>query len=541
MDEVASALAARPGRTPGELRDALRAQGRVSITAADVSTVLRAHPGRFCLDGSQPPRWWPHDGARRPAPSGNPAPAGPNQSALPRGDRWGTFPPLYAWQVEALDAWRGQGGRGVVEAVTGTGKTMVGIAAAAEELARGGQVCVLVPTTDLLVQWDDALARHLPPGVSVGLLGGGHGGDLGHHDVLVAVVNSARAADLRPRRPGGLLVADECHRYGTDGNQVALDARFARRLGLSATYERADEGHLAWLDPYFGDTCFRMGYRRAIADGVAAHFRVALVGVDFDVRERGTYEDLGLQLSRARSCLISGFGVPAEPIGVFLQAVAGLARGAGDSQATITARRFLGAMQQRRRLLADTPAKAAALDHLVPALRAAHRAIVFTQTIDSAGRAASGLRHRGLDAEAIHSGLDASARNSVLSRFRSGGLQVVIAPMVLDEGVDVPAADLAVILASSRSRRQMIQRMGRVLRRKAHGGPARFVIVYVQATVEDPALGAHEGFLDEVTTVADAVRRFPAGSSTTDISVFLDPVRSPAPMVATGGQPTRTG
>jgi len=419
----------------------------------------------------------------------------------------------------------------VVEAVTGTGKTMVGIAAAAEELARGGQVCVLTPTTELLVQWDDALARHLPPGTSVGLLGGGHRGDLGHHDVLVAVVNSARSADLRPRRPGGLLVADECHRYGTDGNRVALDARFARRLGLSATYERADEGHLAWLDPYFGDTCFRMGYRRAIADGVAAHFRVALVGVDFDVRERGAYDDLCLQLSRARSCLISGFGVPAEPIGLFLQSVAGLARGDGDTQAAVTARRYLGAMQERRRLLADTPAKAAALDHLVPAVRAADRAIVFTQTIDAAGQAASGLRSHGLGAETIHSGLDPSARRSVLSRFGSGGLQVVTAPMVLDEGVDVPAADLAVILASSRSRRQMIQRMGRVLRRKTHGGVARFVIVYVQATVEDPARGAHEGFLDEVTTVADSVRRFPAGSSTTEVSAFLDPRRSPVSVI----------
>ena len=76
---------------------------------------------------------------------------------------------------------------------------------------------------------------------------------------------------------------------------------------------------------------------------------------------------------------------------------------------------------------------------------------------------------------------------------------------MLDEGVDVPAADLAVILAASRSRRQMIQRMGRVLRRKPDGRAARFIIVYARGTVEDPALGAHEGFLDEITPVAAAV------------------------------------
>jgi superfamily II DNA or RNA helicase len=72
----------------------------------------------------------------------------------------------------------------------------------------------------------------------------------------------------------------------------------------------------------------------------------------------------------------------------------------------------------------------------------------------------------------------------------------VTAPQVLDEGVDVPAADLAVILASSRSRRQMIQRMGRVLRRKPERTLARFVIVHVEGTVEDPSCGAHETFLD---------------------------------------------
>lgn len=95
------------------------------------------------------------------------------------------------------------------------------------------------------------------------------------------------------------------------------------------------------------------------------------------------------------------------------------------------------------------------------------------------------------------------------------------APQVLDEGIDVPAADLAVILATSRSRRQMVQRMGRVLRPKPDGRRARFAVIHVEGTVEDPALGAHEGFLDEVTGVADAVRDFPAGSGSKALCAFL--------------------
>ena len=60
---------------------------------------------------------------------------------------------LYAWQQQALVAWKSEGHRGVVEAVTGTGKTRVGIVAIRDSLAAGGFVHVLVPSIDLQDQW----------------------------------------------------------------------------------------------------------------------------------------------------------------------------------------------------------------------------------------------------------------------------------------------------------------------------------------------------------------------------------------------------
>ncbi|MGH9138652.1 MAG: DEAD/DEAH box helicase [Acidimicrobiales bacterium] len=499
VDEVAAAVGTVPGCTVTEIRDALRAIGRVSITAADVLRLLHRYPQRFCDDGGVPARWWPAEAA----PAGDAHPPRPTDTA--------PFE-LYHWQTEALDAWRRQGGRGVVEAVTGTGKTMVGVAAATAELACGGQVLVLVPTRELADQWTRTLARHGPATVSVGRLGGGHRDGLGRHDIVVAVVNSARDADLRPRRPGGLLVADECHRYGSAGNRVALNAQFPRRLGLSATYARSDDGHVTWLDPYFGGTCYRIGYHRALRDGIIAPFTVSLCGVELSCDERADYDELTTTISASRARLTAAGHAPPEPIGAFFAAVARLARG-DHGDATVTARRYLAALQQRRRLLAESPAKTAALDALVPALHSCQRAIVFTQSITGAEHAATRLRRHGLHAAAIHSQLDADSRRGVLARFATGDLRAVAAPQVLDEGVDVPAADLAVILAASRSRRQMIQRMGRVLRRKHDDRTARFVIVYAAATVEDPALGAHEGFLDEITPIAAAVHNLPPGES----------------------------
>ena len=92
-----------------------------------------------------------------------------------------------------------------------------------------------------------------------------------------------------------------------------------------------------------------------------------------------------------------------------------------------------------------------------------------------------------------------------MTAFRNGQLAVLVAPQVLDEGIDIADADLAIVLGTSRSRRQMIQRLGRIVRRKPDGRRARFVLAYIRATIEDPATGTHHDFLTETANVAQAI------------------------------------
>ncbi len=474
---------------------------RLGASERALSFALLAGHGRFRCDRGCPPHWWlasEAEGKRQARVAPPPVPSVP----LPAGLR------LYPWQVDALKVWQRRGGRGVVEAVTGTGKTMVGVAAALDELYRRGQVLVLVPTVELMHQWVSQLASRLPCERSIGRLGDGSSDSLATHDVLVAVVNSARVVDVQPIRQGGLLIADECHRYGTVVNRLALDQRFRHRLGLSATYGRDDDGNLAWLDPYFGATCFRLGYARAVAEGVTARFTVTLVGVALSSGERARYDEITKLMAGLRARLIEQHGLPAEPFEAFLRGIATLTEGQGEG--TGVARAYRQAMLERRRLLADTPAKDAAIAVLAPAIDAADRAIVFTQSIAASERAAWTLARGGLRAAVMHSSLAGSDRRETLQRFAAGDLDVLAAPRVLDEGVDVPAADLAIVAGAARSRRQMIQRMGRVLRRKADGRQARFAVIFVEGTVEDPAFGAHETFLGEITGAADALSCFPA-------------------------------
>jgi superfamily II DNA or RNA helicase len=123
----------------------------------------------------------------------------------------------------------------------------------------------------------------------------------------------------------------------------------------------------------------------------------------------------------------------------------------------------------------------------------------------------------------MHSELSASERRNVFESFSNGTVEAIVAPRLLDEGIDVPEADFAVILASSRTQRQMIQRMGRIIRPKSDGRVARFAITYILDTSEDPALGAHEAFLGEIIDVADDSTNFTSASTVQELTAFLSP------------------
>src|SRR5882757_8843284 len=104
---------------------------------------------------------------------------------------------LYRWQLDALASWLHCGRRGVIEAVTGSGKTDVAIAAAADALRRGLFVLVLVPSRVLMEQWHGRLVTALPD-ARIGRLGDSGKDDSDSCDVLVTTRHSAAAYKPTP-------------------------------------------------------------------------------------------------------------------------------------------------------------------------------------------------------------------------------------------------------------------------------------------------------------------------------------------------------
>ncbi len=431
---------------------------------------------------------------------------------------------LYPWQREALDWWQKRGYRGVVEAVTGAGKTRLAIATIAQQVGRGGPAVVVVPTRDLLHQWKRELERwlvgELGLPINVGLLGANRKDTLDNYDVIVSTAQSGSRNTLLPRGTRGLLVADEVHHYGARRWSQVLEKGFDRRLGLTATYEREDSGIERFLDPYFGEGVFPVDYARALADDVIAPFKIAFVAVRFSGEERRRYEEHDEKASKYRRKLVKGYGLPEEPFGEFMREVSQLAIG-GEGEATGLARAYLNAFSKRRQTLAGAREKFKRVADLSAAVQKADRSILFAQTQEAATRAVRQLTECGINGAVLTSSMDMSERKKVFASFEDGEHELVAAPRLLDEGVDVPAADLAIVLASSRSRRQMVQRMGRVVRKKRDGRLARLAVLYVVGTSEDPEV-AHEDFLYLVTKVARDIVYFGPKATPQQICAYLN-------------------
>lgn len=325
---------------------------------------------------------------------------------------------------------------------------------------------------------------------------------------------------MPPNGREGLLVADECHGFGGGVLRKALLKSYDERLGLTATLERADDAVEKILLPFFGGLCFQYDFPPAIADGVCTEPRVAFVSVPLTEEERHDYVATEAQLVAARSHLRSIHDIPLEPFGAFIAAVGHLAESdAGEDGRA--ARDYLDAFSKRRDIVSSSTAKYEVLGRFSSSIREANGALIFTETVRAANHAINRL-DIDVSIEVITGSTPKRDRERILADLRDGNLDAVAAPRVLDEGVDVPDANFGIVLSASRTRRQMIQRMGRILRRKELGQGARFVIVFAADTLEDPRLRQErDGFLDEIEQIAESSAIFTIDEFDS-LSEFLD-------------------
>jgi superfamily II DNA or RNA helicase len=347
------------------------------------------------------------------------------------------------YQRDAIRNWLRSDGRGVVVLPTGAGKTVVAFQALAEVPVR---TLVIVPTIELLRQWRAGLIETAgAPADQVGVVGGG---ERSPRAITVMTYDSA-AMPRRRLSEFGLLIVDEVHHLPAPTYRAIAEKAVAPwRLGLSATPERSDGAHddLATL---IGPEVYRRRPADLAEEGHIARYRERRIYVDLTAEERARYDLLMAEwrwfLATRRSSLGRG--------GLFEQLVR-------QSAHDPAARRALQAQRQARMIALNAESK---IDR-VAELLATHRtdpAIVFAEhvaTVEAIGRR--------LALPTITYRTPPDERRLVLERFRSGRYTKLAAGRVLNEGVDVPDARVAIVVSGSAATREYIQRLGRVLRPK---------------------------------------------------------------------------
>lgn len=344
-------------------------------------------------------------------------------------------------QSEALEAWWAEGGRGVVVLPTGTGKTFVALLA----IAKAGRPSLIVtPTIDLMNQWYGELLGGF--GGPIGLLGGG---SIDYQPLTVTTYDSAYIHLERWGNRFGLVVFDECHHLpGASFQYAAIGCLAPYRLGLTATPERAD-GREAVLPELVGPVVYRREIKQLAGDFLA-EYRVQRVEVDLSPEEADRYQQTRAVYRRFLEENMISLGSP-NGWKRFLQLTCRDATG----------RAAFHAFLEQRRLALAAPAKIRVLDELLHR-HAGDRVLIFTYDNATVYRIA-----RLFLIPAITHQTKTKERQQVLERFHSGEYPMVVTSQVLNEGVDVPAANVGVILSGTGSVREHVQRLGRLLRKQA--------------------------------------------------------------------------
>jgi superfamily II DNA or RNA helicase len=356
-------------------------------------------------------------------------------------------PSLRPYQSAALAGWELSNSRGLVVLPTGSGKTRLAMAAMASRRAR---VLCLVPTRVLLEQWRGELAKEY-----AGPIGQYGDGMRKLESLTVATFASAFHHMEMIGNCFDLLVVDEAHHFGTGANDEILELCTApTRLGLTGT-PPANALQQLRLEELIGPVVYRQSVSDLTGEYLAP-LQIVTLTLDLTKDERQQY---------------AGEVAAYHPVVRQFFRYAPRASWRDFQNAAIQTdegRRALAAWRRSRKLVAFTHAKREALSRILVEHRRG-RLLVFTGTNETAY--AISREHCIMP---MTCDIGRVERREVLERFRTGELGALVSAQVLNEGIDLPDAETAILVGGRLGTREYLQRIGRLLR----PAPEKQALVY---------------------------------------------------------------
>ena len=384
---------------------------------------------------------------------------------------------LMPHQKSVLQDWKDKGFRGIIDHVTGAGKTITAINAVRDWIAEGRPALIIVPSQILQKQWAEEIATEI--GIQPLLVGGELGGkdkwlhfladntrvsqDYGPRITLATVASAASEAfTTRLQISDSLLVvADEVHTLGQSqciNLMNKIESKVGAALGLSATYERfGDPDGTSRIERTFGNT---LEPKFQIADAIAAgrlvpyDYHFGTVNLTPDEEER--YEELS---EKIRTLIVREKGKSFSSFSGYLQNLifsrAAILKGAS------------GKTNFAKEIFREN-------------YRHGQNWLIYCDDTSQLNEVSEVLRSIDIQNDVYYDAMPGS-KSETLENFKTNG-GVLIAIKCLDEGVDIPSASHALILASSQNPREYIQRRGRVLRSNISSGKSHATIFDVVVT-----------------------------------------------------------
>ncbi|MHB1406894.1 MAG: DEAD/DEAH box helicase [Desulfitobacteriaceae bacterium] len=418
---------------------------------------------------------------------------------------------LFLWQEECLDIWFSKQGRGIVNVVTGAGKTILALGAIARleyvlsaEQAPALKIKIVVPKIFLANQWVQSLQEDLAVAKDeIGVYCGIHK-DPPTRKYMIYVVNSARTTLSRQilddyhSSSSILLIADECHHYSSPENSRIFDfisqipaknqASPYYALGLSATPETATSNEK--LVPALGSEIFKYGFVEALNANIISSFAIFNLKLKFTPDEEKEYLDLSEQLTRALEILLQGCPfLKSLNRSRFFARLEQLAQNAEDGNAAALARSVLFLATRRKELVYRAESRISCVRNLLTQLPPMSKILIFSERIEVANTLYAELQSLFPgQVGRYHSAMDEWSRKDILRQYQDAQLRILVSCRALDEGLNVPATDIGIIASSTSSNRQRIQRLGRVLRHAGKKHTARLYYLYIGSSNEEQDL-----------------------------------------------------
>jgi len=380
-------------------------------------------------------------------------------------------------QINAIDSWKNNDYRGILAMATGSGKTLCALHAA--DLAPKSTLTIIcVPTIPLANQWESEIrnfdkdAAIIRAGTSQSnwseLLGPKLApyrlsSDVSKIEKRTFIICTNHTAsdpsfvnmwtDILPDHIQ--LIADEVHHLGADSFQNVFKINAMRRLGLSATPERQwdDEGNQTVLN-YFKKTVYEYDIKRAIADGYLAHYTYHPLFASMNDREFQEFHALTVEIGRE----VAIHNQKEKQFGTWLPI--------SDYHKQL--------LEKRALVKKKTGDKINVFRDWCRQVNQ-NQILVFCEDTEQMNELINVLNNAGKKYVIYKSDMSDSQKSSSLRLFKENQIDLMLAIRCLDEGLDVPDCAACIIVSSSTSIREFVQRRGRVLRMT---NPSKIANVY---------------------------------------------------------------